>query len=337
MKPKKKSQKVFRKTVSNYAHKKTVKHGFKKYVLVFGDSFTGPLKLFNQPNWKIIKFKGATMKGLIKPNNENRLEIIRTIRKYSNANKLGGVIFCFGTVDVQFSYYYTKLFGKSFNNHEIITGYINFIKSVTNPLEYKIGVQLVYPSAVADYNMLEQLNKYFILDNYYGLPERNSKFSDNKKQQIQDIISNIRLEKDPLIQQKLSHEFKMKTRITRVAKFNNDLRKAVANAKLICIDMYKHLVDSHGYVKHQFIDLSALNVHFRWEPQIPYILREFRPFGITDRFINQTNLLQLEKQYLADKKERLKKFMTIKATVTGDSNTKSKTTKKQKPSKRSNP
>lgn len=303
---------------NKYTHRLKKNHinSRNKYVLVFGDSFVGPLKLFNQPNWKIFKFKGATMKGLCKSNNPNRLEIIRTIHKYAKSNQLGGVIFCFGTVDVQFSYYYTKLFDKPFNIHEIITGYINFIKSVTNPSQYKVGVQLIYPSAVADYNMLEQLYVYFILNDYYGLPKRNSKISESKKQEINDMISKIRLEKDPLIQRKLSHEFNMETRIKRLSDFNTTLRRELLHTRFICIDMYKYLVDSNGYVKTQFIDSSVLNVHFRWEPQIPFILKEFKTFGITDKYINKRNLLLLEQKYLEEKKELLKKYMTIKKTHT---------------------
>ena len=208
-------------THKKHNHNKIIHKSQYKYVLVFGDSFIGPLTMFNQPNWRIIKFKGATMKGLSKPTNENRLEIIKTIQKYSNANKLAGVIFCFGTVDIQFSYYYTKLVGKPFNIHDIITGYINFIKSVTNPDEYKVGVQLVYPSAVIEENMIKHLNKYFILDDFYGLPPINSKLSQNKQLKLDNEINQIYETKTQEILEKLSPEFNIQTRIQRVYNFNN--------------------------------------------------------------------------------------------------------------------
>lgn len=39
---------------------------------IFGDSFIGPFNLIDDNNIKIHKFKGATMKGLLNKNNENR-------------------------------------------------------------------------------------------------------------------------------------------------------------------------------------------------------------------------------------------------------------------------
>jgi hypothetical protein len=44
--------------------------------LIFGDSFIGPFSLIKDNNLKLYKFKGATMKGLGKYDNENRKKII---------------------------------------------------------------------------------------------------------------------------------------------------------------------------------------------------------------------------------------------------------------------
>ena len=40
--------------------------------LVFGDSFVGAFSLIDDDNLKIYRFKGATMRGLGKKENENR-------------------------------------------------------------------------------------------------------------------------------------------------------------------------------------------------------------------------------------------------------------------------
>lgn len=52
----------------------------------------------------VVKFKGATIKGLTKPSNKNRVEIERLIAE--NSKNLIGVIFNFGQVDYNFSCYY---------------------------------------------------------------------------------------------------------------------------------------------------------------------------------------------------------------------------------------
>ena len=70
--------------------------------LYFGDSFIGIFKLIDDPNNHIHKYKGATMKGLLKEDNENRINIIKTINSYKNINCC---IFSFGQVDLHFSYY----------------------------------------------------------------------------------------------------------------------------------------------------------------------------------------------------------------------------------------
>ena len=279
-----------------------------KYVLVFGDSFIGPLKLFKQPTWKLIKFKGGTMKGLFKSNNPNRQKIISEIDKYTKADKLAGVIFCFGTVDIQFSYYYTKLIGKSFNQSEIIKNYIDFIKSVVDTKKYKVGIQLAYPTSITDDSyMYNHLNTYIILDEYIGLSKLDSMVSEDTYSKFIKTRAQLLIEHKPKIMKILGPEFVLSKRIARVQTFNKLLRSEINSLPgAICLDMNKYLVGYSGHVKSQFLDISSYNIHFRWEPQIPYILREFRQFGITDKYIDKARMAKSEKKYLKEKQIRLR-------------------------------
>ena len=77
--------------------------------LIFGDSFIGNFTLVDDDNLKIHKFKDATMKGLGKPDNENRKKIIKITNKNKNNTCM---IFNFGQVDFNFSYYYDRFVQK---------------------------------------------------------------------------------------------------------------------------------------------------------------------------------------------------------------------------------
>ena len=119
--------------------------------LVFGDSFIGPLKLIKDNNLKIIKFQGATMKGITKTENTNRKKIIDIVNK--NKNKIKCMIFNFGQVDLFFSYYYVLFVKKeTFKMEEIILNYVKFIKNLKCNDKKKI-VLSVYPTVLKDKNV----------------------------------------------------------------------------------------------------------------------------------------------------------------------------------------
>lgn len=278
------------------------------FTLVFGDSFIGPLKLFKHPRWIFIKFKGGTMKGLTKPDNENRQIIANTIAKFERGNRLNAVIFCFGTVDIQFSYYYSKLMNKPFTPAEIIDGYIKFINSVIDPKKYKVGVQLAYPSAVAEYNMLIQLEIYHILDEFYGFPKRDLKteLTEAEHEKLKKLYDKIKDTKRPEAQKILAPDFKFENRIARLHMFNSLMKHKLHGTHISYIDMGKYMTDSKGYVKPGFIDLSNINVHFRWEPQIPFMLREFKYYGLSDKYMGDVKkIIAEEEKYLKDKAAEL--------------------------------
>jgi hypothetical protein len=278
------------------------------FTLVFGDSFIGPLKLFRHPRWIFIKFKGGTMKGLTKIDSENRQVIANTIAKFESGNRLNAVIFCFGTVDIQFSYYYSKLMNKPFTPGEIIDGYIKFIKSVIDPKKYKVGVQLAYPSAVAEHNMLLQLETYHIVDEFYGFPKRDLtvELTDAERDKLIKLYSKLKDTKRPEAQKILESDFALEKRIERLNMFNALIKRKLYGTHISYIDMGKYITDFKGHVKPGFIDLSDVNVHFRWEPQIPFMLREFKYYGLSDKYMGDVKkIIAEEEKYLKGKAEEL--------------------------------
>jgi hypothetical protein len=285
------------------------------FTLVFGDSFIGPLKLFKHPRLIFVKFKGGTMKGLTKPDSENRQVIANTITKFERSNRLNAVIFCFGTVDIQFSYYYSKLMNKPFTPGEIVDGYIKFIKSVVDPKKYKVAIQLAYPSAVAEKNMLYQLEQYHIVDEFYGFPKRdyNIELTETERTKLIKLYDTIKDTKRPEAQKLLAPEFTFEKRIARLHMFNALIKYKLHGTHIGCIDMCKHMTDSKGYVKREFVDLSDVNVHFRWEPQIPFMLREFKYYGLSDKYMgNVKKIIAEEEKYLKEKEAKLLLLFTRK-------------------------
>lgn len=75
--------------------------------LAFGDSF---VKMFiHCPNVKHLKFKGKSIKGLVKADDTERARIEREMRKTPNANR---VLFIFGQVDFNYVRYYKVIKGE---------------------------------------------------------------------------------------------------------------------------------------------------------------------------------------------------------------------------------
>jgi hypothetical protein len=73
------------------------------------------------------------------------------------------------------------------------------------------------------------------------------------------------------------------------------------------------MTDSKGYVKREFVDLSDVNVHFRWEPQIPFMLREFKYYGLSDKYMgNVKKIIAEEEKYLKEKEAKLLLLFTRK-------------------------
>lgn len=299
-----------------------------KYILVFGDSNCEMFSLLTIPNLILNAFHGATMKGLAKPDNDKRKKIINIIARYSKKNQIQSIIFCFGTVDVQFGYYYTKLMNKPYDPEEIILNYIKFIKSIVNTTKYKVGVMLAYPSAISDKNMFYQLNYYNILDDFYKLPRNKTP----KKEHIKKRLALAAKDHNNL--KILEEYFKLENRIIRITKFNNVLKNEIHKNRLYCLDIIKHMLFRNGHVKPQFIPVNPIEVHFNWEQQLPYLVNEARILGITDKFINMENILAIRKAYNNKQRAKFtqKKSSQIIKSIFGISGTLKKITTTHHPS-----
>ncbi len=203
--------------------------------LIFGDSFIGPFTLINDNHLKIFKYKGATMKGITKDDNDNRKNIIKNVNKYNNINC---IIFNFGQVDLFFSYYYTKFVQKkNIMISSIIKKYVQFIHSL-NCNNCKKIIFSIYPSVIDDKYVFDTLY-------YYGILSKDiiNSISDNDKQKLSN------------------HKF----RFNLYSKFNHLLQKYSNIYNINFINFDSHLLNKYNKVKPLFIDpVSKLNIHLLW-------------------------------------------------------------------------
>jgi len=126
-------------------------------------------------NVEVVKFKGATAKGLTRAENANRQALLSLCQH--NSYRAG--FFSFGQVDIHFSFFFDLAKKKSveIDNPQLLakmysdlaTNYIDFVASLPN-ISKKI-VLAVYPSPVDDDRVPRQLLHYGILteDEVVGL------------------------------------------------------------------------------------------------------------------------------------------------------------------------
>lgn len=250
--------------------------------LVFGDSFIGPFTLIDDKNLKIFKYKGGTMKGITKEDNENRKNIIKNVNKYNN---IKCIIFNFGQVDLFFSYYYSNIIQKKkFMISSFIKKYVEFIHSLNCNNCNKI-IFAVYPSVINDKYVFDYLFNYGILS--------------------KDIINSIS-EDD---KKKLSD---YKFRFNLFSKFNNLLEKYSNLYNITFINLGPHLLNKYNKVKPLFIDpISKLNIHLLWEPLLPIIISKLKCCNIINKF--KINLKKSYNSFIKYKQKTFKnKYNSIK-------------------------
>lgn len=237
---------------------------------IFGDSFVGPFNLVDDKQIKINKFKGATMKGLLKDDNENRKKIIEIIK---DAKNIGCIIFNFGQVDLYFSYYYKRFIKKKrFIMEPMIKKYVEFINNIDCKNCNKI-IFSVYPSPLKDENVFNSLINYGILS------EKN-------------VESISKMER-----QKLSN---YKFRFNMYKKFNNLLEKYSKMYKINYINFENVLLNKDHTLKKDFINpANDTSIHLLWEPLIPIILSKIEQCRIKKEY--KFNLENTLKKYIKEK------------------------------------
>jgi hypothetical protein len=222
-------------------------------ILIFGDSFSNTFKSFNDPNIKVFKYKGATAKGLIKIDNENRKDILKNIKKESNFK--GCLVFVFGNVDLHFSYYYNLLLKNKFDIKEILKSYVNFIASIKVNKNVSKYILNIYPSPVLDKNIPSQLILYNILE------------------------KNIIKENKELILEHSNDEF----RLQRLNEANTFLKEECIKNNINFVEINNDIM-SNNKIKSRFIDPSIFNVHLRYEPQLKYLKNKITKCKIRNNY-----------------------------------------------------
>lgn len=253
-------------------------------IFVFGDSFARVFSLFKESNVQVYAYKGATLKGLAKPTNENRLAIERIIKKNKN---ISCAIFSFGQVDLNLSFYYdvTKNQGKiPFSAAEYYSEYINkYVEWIANlPGRFRIVILTPYPSPL---NAEHTINS---LINYNSI----------SKEVVEQFQPQLELCAANDARQIRYYEF--------IYCLQKKCKEGFSSHHLVCINLNKHILNENLVIKNEFYDVSQYNMHLRWGPIIPCILAEFSQFGqLLTKADIVSNLAEIEEKYIKEKTEWL--------------------------------
>jgi hypothetical protein len=248
--------------------------------VIFGDSFARIFSLFKDTKFKIYGFKGATLKGLTKLNNENRNSIEKIIKKNKNIKY---VIFSFGQVDLNLSFYYDIVknngnIPKSSSEYymEYINKYIEWISNLSG--NFKRIIIAPYPSP---------LNSEFTINSLINYGSLTKEDVDKYRNQLELVASDF-------------------TRNVRYFEYLYCLENACKNNEIIYINLNKYILNDKLIIKDEFYDISKYNMHLRWSPLLPYIITEFKNNNIPiDENDIIDNMNEIEELYLKEKKERL--------------------------------
>lgn len=203
-------------------------------ILFFGDSFIRLFGLVKHKHLKVHGFTGASSKGLGRADNENRATIISEVEKYRPER----LVFCFGSVDVHLSYYYTKYTkGTAIDLPAVATSYVEFLASLkefVNPSQ--IHVIGVYPSPLLPEHVQESVVAYGVIT------------------------------KDTIIS---DEDASIQARQGRVLDFNASLAEACSKHGLQFENAYDDMIDvTTNLLKPSFQDVSTHNLHIVWETTV---------------------------------------------------------------------
>ena len=218
--------------------------------IVFGSSFSNIFIPLESDKLKIMKFKGAMIKGLL-DKNENYHIINETLKN----NKYDNGIFMFGNPDCNFYFFYKKYIDnvddKIIEKNILLNAaqyveYVSNLKNITNKY-----ICSVFPSNIisAD-NFRKSIYTYGVLD------EETTKIIPKKK-------------------------LKYSNRLYRVNKFNNVLEKECKKYNIVFCNITKYLLNSknklHKLYRYPLNPLNPLNIHCCFESVlIVYINKCFR-------------------------------------------------------------
>lgn len=255
-------------------------------ILVFGDSFAKIFTLIKDNIIKVHSFKGATLKGITKPDNENRKEIEQILLKKKNIKY---AIFVFGQVDINLSFYYDKCHSKnksenknifSSYNSDILKNYVNWISNL--PGNFKRIILGAYPSP------LDQEYTIYSLINYGSL----------NKEEVNNNLELLKYYSSDLLRKTRYFEF-----IYLLKFYCNSLKLTNKNHNSVeYFDINEYLLDENLDIKDEYIDISKYNMHIRWEPIIPFLIKKLNDLciNISEKDIVD-NIDEIESKYLKRK------------------------------------
>jgi hypothetical protein len=215
-------------------------------IIAFGDSFVNVFQSLKCDKFKIIKFKGALIQGLINEN-ENYISMIKIL----NSDKYDYSFFIFGNVDLNFYFYKKKyvdgidekiIMDTIFNNAEKYVKLISLLPNIKN--KYILNV---FPSTISDFNFKDVLKIYSIV------PE-------NK-------LINLK-----------NNNIKYKNRNTSIIKFNDLLEKYCNIYNVNYCNIYNQITNKKKCLNKIFkLQQNPYNIHFNNE----YILIIFLNFCLS--------------------------------------------------------
>lgn len=246
---------------------------------IFGDSFIGVFKLLDSSKVRIIKFKGKSMVGISKENDEDAKKMLQIIQQ--NQSDIANIILWFGHVDILHVYYW-RIINRGIHSFKkfaskVINSYGNLIdeiKQITNKTIYVLG--MIYP-IVADSEFTDSLVNYGI-----------ATLEETKK--IPFELSNLEKRK------------------ANVKNFNKLLKQMCYEHSVVYVDINNQISDDYHNVLNKFKSVGLVNVHILWEPTIELWIHKLNKYGLDNLSTDDINVElndSLEK-YHREKTQQLK-------------------------------
>lgn len=267
-------------------------------ILIFGDSFIGPFRLIKDKRYVITKFKGGTLKGIIKPSNPNHIKMKQIINKYRN--NIDGIIFFFGSVDIHFSYYYNNLNNKSDNNSITnIKKTLNIYKTMIEDIKLKLHKNAKIVVINPFINPVDKTFKLVIsqLLNYHIISHNDLSIDNMKKiNSIKDNANAFFLKYSELMA-KTFIDNNSENNIKYI-NFNNQTINNINNVK-------------KAHIKPEYKDFGITNIHLLYKPTlylfINKILGPIYSIKYSQKQINY--FLKDENEYIKQKLASIKELI----------------------------
>jgi hypothetical protein len=231
----------------------------KQKVIFFGDSFVRMFGLVEHRDLSVKAFKGASAKGLGRPDNENREQIVRMVQGSSTSNKSENqrLVFLFGSVDVHLSYYYKKytLGEGEIDLEQIAYDYVDFCASLLPDV-------VQHNNSNNNHINQDQVTTTTTTVTIVGIYP--SPLADEAVGLSLAAMGTIAEELIPIVA--AADDSKLHYRQERVLRYNAALAKRCHEKGLDYIDAYHDVLDvPSNTIKDMYRDVSDYNIHIVWE------------------------------------------------------------------------